>query len=173
MKNSIIYIGIALVSLVSTSKASNIIDHQKNSFQAEILGENNISNGTQILKFNRANSDSTDLEIIESANTNKTEKTPEELIAEDNAITENNLSNETQTLDFNFINSNSIVDEVIESANPCTIEKTSEELIAEDNAITENNISNEIFALDFKIINRHLNFVIRNNKFILENRLKS
>jgi hypothetical protein len=135
--------------------------------------ENNISNETQTLDFNFINANSIVDEVIESAKLCDIEKTPEELIAEDNAITENNISNETQTLDFDFINANSIVDEVIESAKPCDIEKTPEELIAEDNAITENNISNEISALDFKIINRHLNFGIRNNKFILEKGLKS
>ena len=46
-------------------------------------------------------------EVVESVNDVKVEKTTEELIAEDNAITGNDFSNETRPLDFNLINSNS------------------------------------------------------------------
>ena len=45
-------------------------------------------------------------EVVESVNNSKIEKTTEELIADDNAITGNNFSNETRALDFNLINSN-------------------------------------------------------------------
>jgi len=167
MKNSIVYIGIALVSLSNICNAANLVDKQTNSFQAEILEESNISNGTETFKFNYANRDTTSLEVIESVHTNKMEKTTDELIAEDNAITENNISNETQALDFEIINRNSINDEVIECANFCKIEKTPEELIAEDNAITENNLSNETQALDFGKINRNSNLVTGKNKSFL------
>ena len=172
MKNSIVFIGIALVSLVNISNAANVVDKQKKSFQAEILDENNISNWTQTFKFNYANRDTTSLDVIESVNTNKMEKTTDELIAEDNAITENNISNETQALDFEIINRNSINDEVIECVNSSKIEKTPEELIAEDNAITENNLSNETQALDFGKINRNSNLVMGKNKSIRGYRLK-
>jgi hypothetical protein len=167
MKNSIVYIGIALLSLVNVSNAANVVDKQINTFQAEILAENNILNGTEALIFNYANRDSIEIEVIESLNTNKIEKTTDELIAEDNAITENNISNETQALDFEIINRNSIGDEVIECVNLSKIEKTPEELIAEDNAITENNLSNETLALDFEIINRNSNLVTGKNKSLL------
>ena len=172
MKNSIVYFGIALVSLSNICNAANLVDKQTNSFQAEILEERNISNGTETFKFNYANRDTTSLDVIESVNTNKMGKTSEELIAEDNAITENNISNETQALDFEIINRNSINDEVIECANFCKIEKTPEELIAEDNAITENNLSNETQALDFGKINRNSNLVMGKNKSIRGYRLK-
>ena len=172
MKNSIVYSGIALLSVVNICNAANVVDKQNNSFQAEILEENNISNGTETFKLNYANRDTTSLEVIESVNTNKMGKTTDELFAEDNAITENNISNETEVLDFYVINSNSIPDEVIESANQCKIEKTPEELIAEDNAITENNLSNETQALDFGKINRNSNLVMGKNKSIRGYRLK-
>ncbi len=172
MKNSIIYIGIALVSLVNMSNAANVVDKQKKSSQAEILTENNISIGTKTSKFNYANRDTTSLDVIESVNTNKKGKTTDELFAEDNAITENNISNETQALDFEIINRNSINDDVIESTSSCKIEKTPEELIAEDNAITENNLSNETQALDFGKINRNSNLVMGKNKSIRGYRLK-
>lgn len=172
MKNSIVFIGIALVSLVNISNAANVVDKQKKSFQAEILAENNISIGTKAFKFYSTNRDSIEIEVIESVNTNKMEKTPDELFAEDNAITENNISNETQALDFEIINRNSINDEVIEYANLCKIEKTPEELIAEDNAITENNLSNETQVLDFVKINRNSNLVMGKNKSIRGYRLK-
>lgn len=172
MKNSIVYIGIALLSVVTICNAANVVDKQTNSFQAEILKENNTSNGTQIFKFNSADRDSIDLEVIESVNANKMVKTTDELFAEDNAITENNISNETEVLDFYVINSNSIPDEVIESANQYKNEKTPEELIAEDNAITENNLSNETQVLDFGRINRNSDLVMGKNKSIRGYRLK-
>lgn len=107
MKNPVFYLGIALVAFVTMCNASNAVSKQYDFYHSVILMDSNIPN----------------FEEIESVFLTKIEKTPEELIAEDNSI-------------------------------------------------TENNISNEISALDFKIINRHLNFVIRNNKFILEKRLK-
>jgi hypothetical protein len=172
MKNSIIYIGIALVALSNISNAANLVDKQTNSFQAESLAENSILNSAEAFKFNLANRDTTSLEVIESVNANKMGKTTDELFAEDNAITENHISNETEVLDFYIINSNSIPDEFIESANQYKIEKTPEELIAEDNAITENNLSNETQALDFGKINRNSNLVMGKNKSIRGYRLK-
>jgi hypothetical protein len=167
MKNSIVYIGIALVSLSNICNATNLVDKQTNSFQAKILAENIILNRVEALKFNYSNRDSIEIEVIESVNTNKIEKTTDELIAEDNAITENNISNETQALDFEIINKNSIADEVIEIVKINEIEKTPEELIAEDNAITENSTSNETEALDFEIINRNSNLETGKNKTFL------
>jgi hypothetical protein len=167
MKNSIVYIGIALVSLGNVCNATNVVDKQINTFQAEILAENNILNGTESLMFYNINRDSIEIEVIESVNKNKIEKTTDELLAEDNAITENNISNETQALDFEIINKISVVDEVVESVVKNKIEKTPEELIAEDNAITENNLSNETLSLDFEIINRNSNLVTGKNKSFL------
>jgi len=151
MKNSIVFIGIAFVSLTNICTASTIVKKLNDSCHVVILAENNISN----------------FEIIESANANKIEKTADELIAEDNAITQNKISNELQALDFYVISCNSTSDEVIESSNSYKIEKTANELIAEDNAITENNISNETYALDFEIINRKSKLVIGKNKSFL------
>jgi hypothetical protein len=172
MKNSIVYIGIALVSLGNIGNAANVLDKQMNTFQAETLAENNILNGTETLKFYNINPDSIAIEVIESVNKTKIVKSTDELFAEDNAITENNISNETQALDFEIINSNSIVEEVVEIANLSKIEKTPEELIAEDNAITENNLSNETQALDFRIINKNSNLLTSKKKVILGNKLK-
>jgi Zn-dependent metalloprotease len=172
MKNSILYIGIALIALSNISNAANLVDKQTNSFQEEILGEYSFLNRAEALKFNLANQDTTSLEVIESANTNKMEKTTDELFAEDNAITENNISNETLALNFEIISRNLINNEVVESVNSSKIEKTPEELIAEDNAITENNLSNETQALDFGKINRNSNLVMSKNKSIRGYRLK-
>lgn len=167
MKKSIVFIGIALLSLANICNAANGLEKQKKSFQEEILNEINFSNEIQILKSNFTNRDSTNLEVIESVSANKKTKTTEELFEEDNAITENNISNETQALDFEIINRNSISDEVIECVYLSKIEKTPEELIAEDNAITANNLSNETQALDFEIINRISNLETVKNKTFL------
>lgn len=142
MKNSIVFIGIALVSLVNVCNANNVVDQKRNSSPMVF-------------------------EAIDSVRTSKIEKTTDELIAEDNAITGNNISNETQTLDFSVINKNSIVDEVVENVNANKIEKTTDELIAEDNAITGNNISNEVQVLDFNVINNNSNLLTGKNKLFL------
>ena len=82
MKNSVVFIGIALVSLVDVCNAYGSVDQNQDS--SPIV-----------------------FEAIDSVKTSKVEKTSEELIAEDNAITGNDFSNETRALDFNLINSNS------------------------------------------------------------------
>jgi predicted transcriptional regulator len=148
MKNSIVFIGIALVSFANVCNAFNGIGKQRES-------------------------NSIVFEAIDSVKTNKIEKTTDELIAKDNAITGNNISNETQALDFVYINSHSIVEEVVESVNANKTEKTADELIAQDNAITGSNITNETQALDFNVINRNSNLVTANNKTIFGKRQKS
>lgn len=157
MKNSIVYIGIALLFIGNIGNAANIVDKQNNSHNAGIWAEKSLSTGTQTFKFYNINRDSIEIEVIESVNKTKIEKSTDELFAEDNEITENNISNEMQALDFEIINGNSIGVEVVESVYLHKIEKTPEEHIAEDNAITENNLSNETQALDFKIINYNFN----------------
>lgn len=148
MKNSIVFIGIALLSFVNVSNATNGIDQKRNS--------------TPMV-----------FEEIDSIKINKIEKTADELIAEDNAITGNNISNETQVLDFTVINRNSIPEEVVESVNANKMERTTEELIAEDNAITGSNLSNETQALDFNVINSNSNLATANNKSLFGKRQKS
>ena len=172
MKNSIVFIGIALVSFSNIGNAANLVDKQTNSFQAEILAENIFLNRAEAFKFTLANRDTTSLEVIESVMKNKTKKTTDELFAEDNAITGNNISNETQALDFEIIDRYSINDELVECVKSSKIEKTPEELIAEDNVITENNLSNETQALDFGKINRNSNLVLGKNKSICGYKLK-
>ena len=148
MKNSVVFIGIALVSLVDVCNAYGSVDQNQDS--SPIV-----------------------FEAIDSVKTSKVEKTSDELIAEDNAITGNNISNETYALDFTFINSHSMVDEVIESVNDVEVEKTTEELIAEDNAITGNDFSNETRALDFNLINSNSNLSAVNHKPLFSKRQKS
>lgn len=145
MKKSIVFIGIALVSLVNVCNAANVVD-KKTDFSTTIS------------------------EVIDSIKTNKIEKTADELIAADNAITGNTISNETRPLDFAFINKNLILDEVVEKVNINKTEKTADELIAKDNAITGNTISNETQALDFDVINSNSNLVTANNKSLFGKR---
>ena len=179
MKKSIVYLGVALVAFTNVASASNFNSltatesRQINYFEAGILDENNISVGTQTSNFYGVNRDSVEIDIIESANKSKIEKSTDELFAEDNAITENNISNETQALDFEIINRHSINDEIVEWVTASKNEKTPEELIAEDNAITENNLSNETQALDFRKINRKSNMASGKSKSIFGFKLKS
>lgn len=148
MKNSVLFIGIALVTLTNVSNASNGVTIKSN---ATTHKTSSIS--TRTLDNNNYYLSRTNDEVIESVKSNTIEKSADQRIAEDNAITENNISNETQVLDFNIINKADVF-EVIESVNSNSIEKSADQRIAEDNAITENTISNEIEALDFSIINR-------------------
>lgn len=150
MKNSVLCIGIALVSLTNVCNAANGVGIKGNS-----VAQKTSSTSKRTLASNHYIDSLTEYEVIESGCTNKIDKTIDELIAEDNAITENNFSNDTQVLDFEIINESDVF-EVIESVKTNTIEKSADQFIAEDNAITENNISNDVQALDFTIINRNL-----------------
>jgi hypothetical protein len=92
----------------------------------------------------------------------KINKTADQLIAEDNAITENNISNETNVLDFDLINTFYIDYETVIPSRSNFTGKTEEQLIAADNAITEQNISNKIQPLDYNFINT----LTINNEFV-------
>ena len=178
MKNLIIYTGIALVVLTNIDNTSFDAKKEGKTSQESrkemVVAKGfktELSNSKKLLTPNNAtalNSRTLFLsnfpkltenktigreEPIEVLSINKLNKTADELIAEDNAITENNISNETQALDFDAINGNTIGYEVFEQVNSSKTEKTADQLIAEDNAITENNISNETQALDFDVIN--------------------
>ena len=148
MKNSVVAIGIALVSLTNVCNASNLVSMKSNYLveikisKTEIFPESSCRNSNLLVN-----------ECIESVIENRIEKSADQLIAQDNAITENNISNEIQFLDFEIINKSDVF-EGIESVKVNTLEKSAEQLIVEDNAITENNISNDTQALDFTILNR-------------------
>ena len=129
MKNLIIYSGIALVVLtnifntsfdtkkeVKTSKETRKVVLVAKGFKTEFSNSKKLStskNATALnsrtlflrnfSKITRSKTIGGD-EPIEVLSTNKINKTADELIAEDNAITENNISNETQALDFRIIN---------------------------------------------------------------------
>ena len=165
MKNSIIYLGIALVGFASVSNAIFDTKNEVKASKVKTLENTTNVQWTSLLlvdmHYEKTNATKPvfimdtvitgDFKIAAANEAN--EKTADQLIAEDNAITENTISNETQALDFNVIYTNSIVDETIESVTANKIDKTADQLIAEDNAITENTISNETQALDFNVIN--------------------
>jgi hypothetical protein len=179
MKNLFIYSGIALVVLTNSEntwfEANKKVETSKvlrkemvaaTVFKTEFSNAKNLSTlnhptsfqskSLYLGSFSKFSENKTIVgeEPIELFAIHKTDKTTEELFAEDNLITENNISNETQALDFDIINGNTISFECFEPINISKTEKTADQLIAEDNAITENNISNELQALDFTIINK-------------------
>lgn len=88
MKSSTFYLGITILSFVNFCNASITTNEQYYFFNA----------------VNKARLDVSGFETYDNLETAKREKTAEEPIAEDNAITENNISNETLPLDFNLIN---------------------------------------------------------------------
>jgi hypothetical protein len=164
MKKSIAYLGMALVLITNVSKASNRIGNQNKLKQLVSITDGTVLSRVNIQNLNYLNSDSIITEVIEKFSSNKKEKTADQLISEDNAITESNISNEKMALDFKVINHPTTNEDVIETVNFSNKEKTADELIAEDNAITDNTISNEAQPLDFNIINKKLIHTIDNGK---------
>ena len=169
MKTSIIYFGIALVSLSSVCNASNSIVRQKsvlNHFPHKnfertqknnpTITEDNVFNPETIIPMNYANTIeqiiTVNKSIIEDkANVNEElvyfEKPIEEIIMADNQLIESNIDNQVE---------------------PIYIEKSIEEIIIADNQLTEGNISKEVYFLDFEKINKQSNSLkhINNKKLI-------
>lgn len=139
MKNGIIYLGIALGSMVVNSYASNEkqidITKRKNVTLNIMLNGNGVNCVNDLIK----NPNYDDLMYPE--------KTIEEKIKMDNEITEN-------TIDFTF--------------RPIYLERTKEDLISEDNKIIESDTTNEVYKLDFDYINSKPNKlnIMTNNKFV-------
>ncbi len=179
MKNLIICSGIAIVLVASSANTSFVakknVETSKELRKENIVSKNYKSEFSNSKMLSTANNAATfksktlflrnfpktkmnmtigEEESIGVITANKINKTADQLIAEDNAITENSLSNETQALDFDFINSITVNNEVVEPLPKSKAEKTANELIAQDNLITDSNLSNKTEPLDFELINR-------------------
>jgi hypothetical protein len=178
MKHLIIYSGIALALLINSNDISFDIKKKGKISQKsrrEIIDANRIKTefpnsnklfapevgielkSVKSIKGNFIKSKSPKLvhgdEPVASVSINKIDKTTDQLIAEDNAITENNISNETNLLDFDLIDVFYLDHEIVALSNLNIRGKTEEQIFAEDNAITEQNISNKIQPLDYNFIN--------------------
>ncbi|GEP51115.1 hypothetical protein FNO01nite_17870 [Flavobacterium noncentrifugens] len=168
MKNSIIYLGLALVTLFQNANAettlvkgvstnSNIAAAVKaDQYQKSLLGE--------IVVGNNKKAPVEDAAIVNPSTViaSSTQKTVEEIIAEDRKITESNITNDG-ILYFSEKTTEEIIaadNQIIESSSAqeiqlLFIEKSIEDQIAADNSITESNVPTEAQALDFDLINRN------------------
>ena len=149
MKKSIIYLGIALVSLSNVYSASNNLSNDKK------ISEN------EIFKFKRfpAIVDETILNpetFIPMKNVTSIEQT----IAENNSIIESktiinqDLFYIEKSIEEVILSDNQLIEsEINNQGEPIYIEKTVEEVNKSDNQLIESTISNEVYLLDFEKIN--------------------
>ncbi|MET0759916.1 MAG: hypothetical protein ABWZ56_05820 [Flavobacterium sp.] len=164
MKNSIVYLGIALVVLTNVSHASEAFKNQDNASQFTSIesiptGQNEVVlSGKVIFEQKKFGPDDEttvfDPRKVISLNL---EKPIEEIIAENNKIIESNISNEVV-----YLYSEKSIEEVVAENNQIIennvstefhliyIDKAIEDIIAEDNKVIEYIVPNEIQPLDFK-----------------------
>ena len=168
MKNSIIYLGIALATMFQNANAEttlvkgvstdvNIATAVKaEQYQKALLAE--------IVPGNKKVAPVDDAIILnpESVIVMAKQKSMEEIIAEDRKITESKIANDgilyfsEKSTEEIIAADNQIIDSKISyEVQPVFIEKSIEDQIAADNSIIESNIPNEAQALDFEQINRN------------------
>jgi hypothetical protein len=163
MKNSILILGIALVSLTNVCSAANTANNPFHLFTKTVLSDNKeagqspknvrlakpylnedaeVFNPETVIAYNRKTMKETIAEadgIIESPASDELEfmvyeESMKEVIAQSDLIIENTISNETY---------------------PLYGERTMEDEIAEMELIIESTVTNEVSPLDFKKINNN------------------
>lgn len=162
MKNSILILGIALVSLTNVCNASSIIKHKNNTCQENVSDEYNVAllpNTETTVKKTSLNEESETFNPGSVILYNNV-KTIKEIIAEDDKIIENS---ESDSLDFllyeesmkEVITQSDLVIEntVSNEVHPLYFERTVEDEIAELEMVIESTVSDETRPLDFKKIN--------------------
>jgi len=177
MKNSILILGIAFVSLTNVCNASSIIKDKMNTCQESALDRYNLvllSNEIPTVKKTSIieESESFNPELVIPYNNVKTIK---EIIMENDKITENSTSDDLDFLVYeesmkeviaqsNLVIENTVSNEVY----PLYFERTIEDKIAELEMIIESTIFNETRPLDFKKINKNTTIlnVINSKTFV-------
>lgn len=183
MKNSIIYLGLALVTFTNVISASNArqsiirneVSSSKNKeYAAEVIDSKKI--GTEVSAYNYSTG-KVFSPIEEEAIFNPdmvlhtdSQKSIEEIIAENNTIIESSISNEISFLYLEkspeeiVAEDNQIIQSTISNEiSFLYLEKSIEEIIAQDNQIIESTISNEIQSLDLKIMNETSDLIEQNH----------
>jgi hypothetical protein len=162
MKNSILILGIALVSLTNVCNASSIIKHKNNTCQESVSDEYNVAllpNAETTVKKTPLNEESETFNPGSVILYNNV-KTIKEIIAENDMVTEYSNSDDLDFLVYeqqmkeviaqsDLVIENTVSNEVY----PLYFERTMEDEIAELEMIIESTVSNEIRPLDFKKIN--------------------
>jgi hypothetical protein len=161
MKNSILILGIALVSLTNVCNASNAINNRINTFQGSILTDYNaglLSGETETVAKPSLKEDTENFNPETVIGYNP--KTVKEIIAEGDKIIENTASDDAEFMAYeesmkeiiaqtDLIIENTVSNEVY----PLYFERTIEDEIAELEMIIESKVTNEVSPLDFKKIN--------------------
>ena len=163
MKNSILILGIALVSLSNVCKASNTINSQVATYQAIVcLNENDTITSNEKIAIAKPeltmDSETFNPETVIGFNT----KTVNEIITENDKLTENTTSDEIEFIVFEdslkdiIAQSNLIIENTVSNdAYPLSIENTIESEIAQLEMMIESSVSDEVSPLNFKEINKN------------------
>lgn len=168
MKNSITLLGMALLvfNMNATANTSNTFKVTEENEQGDFFKENN-----PLAKRNAAPVE--DKTILNPATVMvNTEKSIEEIIAENNQITESKITDEgvrffaEQPIETIIEQDNQIIESKTEEVRPLYLEKTVEDQIAEDNAIIESDMATVIQSLDFDSINKRIFTLKQSNKLV-------
>jgi hypothetical protein len=157
MKNSILILGIALVSLTNVCNASNAINNQTH--HGSILSDNDQMlnrTGTIVKPSLKEETENFNPATVIAYNS----KTYKEIIAEADKVIENSTSDDVEFMAYeetmkeiiaqsDLIIENTVSNEIY----PLYFERTIEDEIAELEMIIESKVTNEVSPLDFKKIN--------------------
>ncbi|WP_124020620.1 hypothetical protein [Flavobacterium aquariorum] len=169
MKNSILILGIALVSLSNVCKASNTINSQVGTYQALVsLSENDTitsNEKTAIVKPEVImDSEIFNPETVIGFNA----KTVNEIITENDKLIENTTSDEIEFIVFEdsmkdiIAQSDLIIENTVSNeAYPLSTENNIESEIAQLEMVIESSVSDEVSSLNLKEINK--NTLLQNN----------
>nr|WP_315201396.1 hypothetical protein [uncultured Flavobacterium sp.] len=161
MKNSVLILGVALISLSNISNAKSTVNLPYSSFENSILSDNNTKIKTrEEAKFEK-------LSLVENVELFNPEtviaynpKTIKEIIAEDNKIVEATVFDELEFMEYEesmreIIAQSDLITENTSSdiIYPLCIERTIFDEVAEMELIIESNVTNEVKPLNFKKIN--------------------
>jgi hypothetical protein len=170
MKNSILILGIALVSLTNVCSAANATGNPFHLFKESVFADNKeVGQSNKTVKFVKPflsdEAEAFNPETVIAYNT----KTVKEIIVEVDKIIENTSSDDAEFMAYEesmkevVAQSDLIIENTVGNETyPLYIVRTMEDEIAEMELIIENTVSKEAKPLDFKKIN---NNSIMNNTF--------
>lgn len=165
MKNSIVYLGIALLAFTNVSHASKVFKNQDNASQFRSVESITTAQNEALLPeeviFNQKKfGPDEDTAIFDPRKVISLilEKPIEEIIAENNKIIESSFSNEVvylyseKPIEDVIAENNQIIESNVSTAEVhfIYIDKAIEDIIAEDNQIIESIVPNENQLLDFE-----------------------
>jgi thiaminase len=163
MKNSILILGIALVSLTTVCSAANTTNNPFHLFKETILADNNEAEQSQKTARLAKPSLNEEAEVFNPETVIAyTAKTVKETIAEGDEIIENTTSYDAEFMAYEesmkeiIAQSDLIIENTVSNETfPLYGERTMEDEIAELEIIIESTETNEVSPLDFKKINNN------------------